>query len=329
MKNNLRTHIAIALSVALMLSLSACNSQSDSTDVANYPSEDVTIIIPFAAGGITDLLGRVIANEMSNEMGVNVVVQNVEGGGGTTGVSQAVNSDPDGYTIALASNGGYLINPEITDVGYTWETTTPIAIVSEPITAIAVSADSPFDTLEELMEYAKANPGEITYTTPGANSAPHLFFAEIGMTNDIQWNHSPNSSSPAALAELIGGHIDVFVINAPTLSSSYEVGDVKVLAVTSEERDPGFPDVPTIYELGIGMPATTYFGFVGPADMNPEIVTYLSDLIGNVLENPEVEASMSDLNYPINYVNAEDFAERCPIDSAMYKEVLAGIYGSE
>ena len=111
-----------------------------------------------AAGGTTDLLARALTTQLSDDLGVNVIVQNVEGGGGTTGTSQAVNSKADGYTLAICSNGGYLINPAINEVGYTWETTTPICIVSEIPIALGVAASSPYETLQDLIDAAAAAP---------------------------------------------------------------------------------------------------------------------------------------------------------------------------
>ena len=128
------------LAAAMLVTFSACSQQGTGSDPgadtaqpsgsggSDYPKQDITLIVPYAAGGTTDLLARALTSQLGEELGVNVVVQNVEGGGGTTGTSQAVNSKADGYTLALCSNGGYLINPEVNDVGYTWETTTPVCI---------------------------------------------------------------------------------------------------------------------------------------------------------------------------------------------------------
>ncbi|MCD8357958.1 MAG: tripartite tricarboxylate transporter substrate binding protein [Oscillospiraceae bacterium] len=204
---------------------------------------------------------------------MNVVVQNVEGGGGTTGTSQAVNSAADGYTLAICSKGGYLINPVINEVGYTWETTTPIAIVSEIPIAIGVAGSSSYQTLDELL--AAAGDSSLTYSTPGANSTPHLLAAAVAMQAGVSWNHSPNSSSPAAIAELIGGHIDAVCVNLPTFKSYTPNGDVRLLAVTGEERDSNYPDVPTFKELGYDFDASVYFCIVAPDGLNPEIITIL------------------------------------------------------
>ena len=152
MKKTCKRLLVSLMAAATLFSLAACSGGSNqpastgtpastSPDGAtlDFPKQDITLIVPYAAGGTTDLLARALTTQLSDDLGVNVIVQNVEGGGGTTGTSQAVNSKADGYTLAICSNGGYLINPEINEVGYTWETTTPICIVSEIPIALGLS----------------------------------------------------------------------------------------------------------------------------------------------------------------------------------------------
>ena len=258
MKKTCKRLLVSLMATVMLFSLAACSGSSNqpasggtpaSTSPGgaelDFPKQDITLIVPYAAGGTTDLLARALTTQLSDDLGVNVIVQNVEGGGGTTGTSQAVNSKADGYTLAICSNGGYLINPAINEVGYTWETTTPICIVSEIPIALGVAASSPYETLQDLIDAAAAAPGSVTYVSPGANSTPHLLVAAVGQQAGVQWNHSPNSSSPAAIAELIGGHIDAVSVNLPTFKSYTNDGSVRLLAVTGDERDPSYPDVPT------------------------------------------------------------------------------------
>lgn len=311
------------LALTMLFALAACSdSGAGSNDAQDFPKKDITLIVPYAAGGTTDLLARSLSTRMGEIMGVNVIVQNVEGGGGTTGTSQAVNSAADGYTLAICSNGGYLINPAVNEVGYTWETTTPICIVSEIETAWGVAANSPFETLQDLLDYAKANPGGITYVTPGANSTPHLHAESLALKLGLQWNHSPNSSSPAAIAELIGGHVDVVCVNVPTFHSYTEGGDVRLLAITGDERDPHYPDVPTFAELGYDFPASVYFAIIGPAGMDPAVTQRLSDAVKEAMEDPTVQDSFASLNFPMSFTSAQDCSRRLPDDYALYTGVM-------
>ena len=326
MKRSSARILGSLVAVGMLASLVACGGGggggSAGGDSGTFPSNDITLVVPYAAGGTTDLMARSLSTQLSQDLGVNVIVQNVEGGGGTTGTSQAVNSDPDGYTLAIPSNGGYLINPVVNEVGYTWETTTPICIVSEIPIAIGVASSSPYETLDDLLAAAGAASGSITYSTPGANSTPHLLAAAVGMQAGVEWNHSPNSSSPASIAELIGGHIDAVCVNLPTFKTYTESGDVRLLAVTGEERDPNYPDVPTFSELGYDFPASVYFCIVGPADMDPEVVKTLSDAVGAAMENPTVQENFTALDFPLTFTGSEDFAARIPEDFALYEGIL-------
>ena len=335
MKKTCKRLLVSLMAAATLFSLAACSGGSNqpastgtpastSPDGAtlDFPKQDITLIVPYAAGGTTDLLARALTTQLSDDLGVNVIVQNVEGGGGTTGTSQAVNSKADGYTLAICSNGGYLINPAINEVGYTWETTTPICIVSEIPIALGVAASSPYETLQDLIDAAAAAPGSVTYVSPGANSTPHLLVAAVGQQAGVQWNHSPNSSSPAAIAELIGGHIDAVSVNLPTFKSSTNDGSVRLLAVTGDERDPSYPDVPTFKELGYDFPASVYFCIVGPADIDPAVAQRLSDAVGTAMENADVQDSFTKLDFPMSFTSSEDFAARIPEDFALYEGIL-------
>lgn len=309
--------LVLMLTIVMVFSFAACGGEEAST-TDDFPSKDITLIVPYAAGGTTDLLARALSTQLSTDLGVNVVVQNVEGGGGTTGTSQAVNSAPDGYTLAICSNGGYLINPEVNEVGYTWETTTPVCIVSEIPIAIGVAGDSEYQTLDDLINADKT----LTYSTPGANSTPHLLAAAIGQNAAKEWKHSPNSSSPAAIAELIGGHIDFECVNLPTFATYTGNGDVRLLAVTGDERNPDYPDVPTFKELGYDFPASVYFCIVGPDEMDSAVVETLSDAVGKAMENDEVIKNFESLQFPMTFVGSKDFEARLGDDFNLYEGIL-------
>ena len=314
--------LVVVLALAMVISLAACGGSSSGSatkqEEVKFPERDITIIVPYAAGGSSDLLCRAIATQVSQDLGVNVVVTNVTGGGGTTGTSQAVNSAPDGYTLAFPSNGGFLINPAVNEVGYTYKTATPICIATEVNIAIAVRADSPYQTFADLLAETKP----LTFSSPGANSTPHLLAAGIAADNDKTWNHSPNGSTPQMAAELIGGHIDFISLNIPSVSMYVNEGQVRALAVTGDQRDPALPDVPTLKELGYEFPATVYFCLVGPANMDEAVVKILSDAFGNAIANPAVTETMEKLNQPPVFVDYKAFAERAEKDYEFYEGIL-------
>lgn len=331
MKKTLKRFGASLTAAALLLALAACSpaeqTQTPSPDgddgKLDFPKQDVTIIVPYAAGGNTDLFARAMSTKMSELMGVNVIIQNVEGGGGATGTAQAVTGKADGYTLALPANSAYVLNSQVNDVGYTVESTTPICIISEASFAFAVAADSPYMTLQDLLDADASEPGGITYCTPGANSAGHLMISAVGKENNLEnWNHSPKASAPGAIAELIGGHIDAYCSNLSVFKSPLENGDIRLLAVTGDERDEKYPDVPTFKELGYDYPVSVYFCLVGPGQMDPAVVEYLSDIVRQTLEDSGVQDAFSKLDQPISFVGAEDFATRVTEDYELYHNLM-------
>lgn len=334
MKKTLKIALSSLAAAALLFAMAACSGPdepsgqtpsgggSGESPALDYPTKDINLIVPYAAGGNTDLFARAMSTELGEIMGVNVVVQNVEGGGGCTGTSQAVNSAADGYTLALPANSAYVLNPQVNNVGYTAETTTPICIISEAEFGIAVASDSPYSTLDDLLAAAAADPNGVTYSTPGTNSAGHLMVAAVGIENGLEWNHSPNTSAPGAIAELVGGHIDAYCSNLSVFKTSLENGDIKLLAVTGDERDEKYPDVPTFKELGYDYPVSVYFCLVGPEGMDPAVVEYISDSVAQALEDPTVQDAFVKLDQPISFLGCDEFAARLPEDITLYNGLL-------
>lgn len=159
---------------------------------------------------------------------------------------------------------------------------------------------------------------------PPAPTAPPIFWLPpLAQQAGVQWNHSPNSSSPAAIAELIGGHIDAVSVNLPTFKSSTNDGSVRLLAVTGDERNPSYPDVPTFKELGYDFPASVYFWHRSALPTwTPLWRQCLSDAVGAAMENADVQDSFTKLDFPMSFTSSEDFAARIPEDFALYEGIL-------
>lgn len=346
MKKTLKKSLAFLAAVAMLFALAACGGTAatpapsaapaeskapaesaapveSAAPALDWPKKDITIVVPYGAGGNTDLFVRAMTNKMSELMGVNVVVSNVEGGGGATGTSQVVNGKADGYTLVVPANSAYVLNSQVNQLGYTAEETTPICIISEAEFAIGVAADSPYQTLEDLMNAAKASP--LTYATPGANSAGHLVTAAVGTDSGVpaeNWKHAPIASAPSAIAELVGGHSDAYCSNLSVFKTSVENGDVRLLAVTGAERQEKYPDVPTFKELGFDYPVSVYFCLVGPKGMDPAVTQYISDVVEETLQDAAVIEAFENLAQPIVFTGAEEFAARLPEDVALYNGLL-------
>ncbi|MDR2005716.1 MAG: tripartite tricarboxylate transporter substrate binding protein [Acidaminococcales bacterium] len=312
----------------LCLLLAGCGLRQDAqkTDAkqakADYPKAPVNIFVGYAPGGSADLVTRTLADKPTPVLGQNVIVQNKPGGGGSVAVAEALAAKPDGYTLALGSNGGLLVNPYVTNVGYTAKNFRPVALLTDIPIGIAVKSGK-FDTLQDLIKYAKENPGKIRYSTPGMNSTPHLFMEEIAIKEAIKLNHVPNASSPQSIAELLGGHIEMIVVNMPTFKSVYESKQVKVLATSDSKRSAEMPDVPTLNESrGYEVPISVWFGLVGPADIPKDVLAVFDSAVKKAMDDPALKEAWNRLQFSVNYLGPDDFAKKIEKDDALYKNVL-------
>jgi len=316
--------ILFTLLLCFAISISSTNSGASAATGLNYPRSTITITVGFAAGGASDILSRTLAEQLSKQIGQPVIVVNRPGAGGSIAVTEVLNARPDGYNIAFGSNGSLLINPHVTDFNFMPEDFTPLTLLTEIPIGIAVNVDSQFMTMRDLIDYAKQNPGRIRYTSAGINSTPHLVFEAISIREGgIAWNHVPQVGTPQALADLMGGHIDVYVINIPSLLSGYQGGTIRVIATTSNERFEAMPDVPTLKEaLGYDVPFTVWFGLVMHKDTPREIVEYLHYEIQKAMQNPTLIEQWENLQFPPLLMNLENFVEKCAADGYMYLAIL-------
>lgn len=303
------------------------NSESNepSKPESKYPEKTITIIAPYAAGGAVDILSRTLADYLTKTLDQPVIVVNKPGGGGSVGTAEAARAEADGYTLVVVSNGGLIVNPYATEVGYTYESLTPISLLTEVPIGIGVKADSPFNTIEDLIEYAKENPNKIKYATPGANSTPHLAMEKLAQLEGIQWNHMPNGSSPQAMAELLGGHIDVFTVNLPTFQPNYDAKTIKILGITGNERTEAMPDVPTLKEQGYDIPLSVWFGILGPKGLSEDVNAILNEHIKNACSDPAVTGEWEKIQMPATYLNSEEFSEKIKADDESFNPVLKGM----
>lgn len=315
---------AILLAFVLIFSFAACGGsggQQAAAPAEKFPTKDITMIVPYAAGGSIDIMARAMQSKLSEVLGVNIVIQNVEGGGGGIGTSQALNSAPDGYTITFTASSAYVINSMINNVGFTYQDSTPICIVTELESCLAVAANSDYKTFQDLID----SDGPKTFATPGANCAAHLAISGIALTEGKEWNHAPNGSTPQMLAELVGGHIDFAANNIPSFKANVEDGSVRILAVSGDKRDANYPDVPTYKELGYEYPGSVYFCIAAPKGVDPEVAQILSDAFEETLKDATVVDSLNKVNYPPVFLNTKDFSNRIGKDADGYKAVLKSI----
>lgn len=274
---------------------------------ASYPDQTVRVIIPWSVGGMTDVLTRPIANWLEDYFGVPFVVENRPGGGGVVGSLEIENAPNDGYTIGTTSmstvSAKYVapVAPDIDNVELIAQA------ISIPAT-VTVSADSEFETLEELIAFARANPGALSNSNSGNGASAHIYALTFGARADIEMNHIPYPGYAEAVTSLLAGNVDMTNIPLPDVAPYVDSGELRMLAIASAERHPSYPDVPTLRELGIDAVMGNYSGFVAPLGTPQEYLDILEDAIGQAVADPELSAFLIGAGFQPVFAGQEEFA---------------------
>jgi tripartite-type tricarboxylate transporter receptor subunit TctC len=260
-----------------------------------YPNKPIKVIVPFPAGGGTDIFARTVGQKLADTLKWTVVIDNKPGAGGNLGIDATAKSAPDGYTLVLGQTSNLAINPSLySKLPYDpIKDLAPVVLVASAPVAIVVPANSPFKTFADIVAAAKAKPGQVTIGTPGNGTVAHLAAELIQKAAGIKLQHVPYKGSAQALTDLMGGQIQIFMSSVPTALSHVKGGRLRAIAVTSEKRSSELPAVPTISESGFkGFEAITWFGFAAPAGTPEPIVKQLNAEINKVLKLPDVRAKL-------------------------------------
>lgn len=273
----------------------------------DFPAQPVTVIVPWSAGGSTDMCFRVLAETTAKHLGKPVIIENKPGGGGTVGpATMAATAKPDGYTLSQIPLG-VLRMPHIMKAS--WDPLkdfTYIINLSGYTYGIVVQKDAPWKTMKELVDYAKANPGKVTYTTPGVGTLQHVTMEKIARKEGIKWIHVPSKGGIEVITAVMGGHI---MVGAETSgwAPHVESGDLRLLVIWAGERNKKWPDVPTLKELGYGIVAASPFGIAGPKGMDPKVVGILHDAFKKGMEDPEFLNALDKFFMVPIYKNTKDY----------------------
>ena len=262
----------------------------------NFPVRPVRFIVPFAPGGNTDVQGRLIALKLTEKWNQQVVVDNRAGAGGTLGVEMLAKAPADGYTIALASFGNILVGPSLfPKLPYDpLKDLTPVVLVSQPPGLLVVNPGLPVKNVGELVAYGKSNPGKLNYGSAGNGTWNHLFAEHFKALAGIQMTHIPYKGANPAVTDVMGGQIQLAFAPFPSAVPQIKSGRLRVLGVTSAQRSPVLPEVPTVAESGLpGYSAASWFAVLGPAKMPQNVVTIVNRDTNAVLAQPEVKAAFA------------------------------------
>ena len=262
----------------------------------NYPVRPIRFIIPFTPGGNTDVLGRILAQKMTESFGQQVVIDNRPGAGGTLGVEQTARATPDGYTIVMGTFGGVLVaNSLYTNLGYDPQRDlAPVALVSAPPGLLVVNPGVPVKSVQELITYARANDGKLNYGSSGAGTWNHLFGELFNAMAKTRITHIPYKGAAPATTDLIGGQIQVMFSPFPPTLPHMKANRLRALGVSTAKRSGLLPDIPTVAESGLpGYAAEGWFAVLAPAKTPQPVIDKLNAELNRALQLPDVKASLA------------------------------------
>jgi tripartite-type tricarboxylate transporter receptor subunit TctC len=294
----------LPLAAALVLASPAAQAQT-------YPSKQITLVIPFAAGGSNDIIARAIGKELSDAWGQPVIAENRPGAGSVIGASTVASAPPDGYTLLLVSTT-FTINAAIKK-SMPFDTLrdfTPVAFVARSPLLFVASKNVPVKSAKDALALAKSKPGEITYASAGIGSINQIAAELIATSAGVKLMHVPYKGGAPALNDLLGGHVDVYVSSMPQVQQLAQSGQVNALAVTSVKRSPLLPNVPTLDEAGVaGFDLSSWWGIVGPAGMPPDVVNKLNAAINKTLTAPEMQKFMASEGAEAKVMTPQEFSD--------------------
>lgn len=313
----LRTFVFSAAAGLLLLSGSAL--------AQDYPSKPVTLVVPWPAGGPTDVAVRAIAQGAEKHLGQPIVIENKGGGAGTVGIAaMAANARPDGYTIGQIPITVFRL-PLMQKTTWTHEDLTYIVHLTGYVFGIYSSAAAPFKDWKELVAYAKANPGKVTYGTPGAGSSLHLGVEQIAEKAGIKLTHVPFKGTAEVIAAVAGGHVMLGAGSIGAAKPLVEAGKARYMNIWTAEPRKSFPGVPTLVELGYGLVVESPWGIAGPKGMDPKVVAKLHDAFKKSIEDPTVLATLERYEMTANYKNTADYVaavkEQVEIEKALIERL--------
>jgi tripartite-type tricarboxylate transporter receptor subunit TctC len=261
-----------------------------------YPNRPITLVVPFAPGGSTTIVARIVADRMAETLGQQIIIENRPGAGGTVGTRQVARSAPDGYTIVLGYTGTLAIGPSLfPNVGYdVRKDFAPIGRIASAPNTLVVHPSFNVRSVKELIDYARANPGKVNYGSAGVGTVGHVGGELLATTAGIKLTHIPYKGTGPAMTDLLGGHILMSFAPIPAVHESANGGLLRMLAVTSLTRSSLVPDVPTIAEAALpGFEAVLLYGLAAPAGMRRPIVERLNKALRTAVASDEVRGRLA------------------------------------
>ena len=293
-----------------------------------WPNRPVKMIIPFPPGGGTDILARPLAQKLSEKWGQPVVIDNRGGAGGTIGAKAAADAPADGYTLLFGLLGVNAIAQSLyANAGFdSSKDFAAITMVANTTNILVVHPSVPANSVQELIAYAKANPGKLNYATPGNGTPSHLATEIFNKMAGVQITHVPYKGSGPAMADMLSGQVQVWIANAPPMLPYVKSGKLRALATTSAKRSPFLPDIPTLDESGLkGYEADTWFGLFAPAKTPKAVLDKIHADVVEALRSKEIQDVYAQQGAEVIADSSESFAKRLTADIAKWKQIVADL----
>ena len=288
---------------------------------ADFPTKEVQIIIPWAAGGATDLIFRALAATSGKYLGKPVVVVNKPGGGGAVGYTEGMKAAPDGYTLTAAVTPMTILPHQVT-TAFTYKNFEPILnVVSDP-SMFLIRSDAPWKSLKEFLDYAKQNPDMITVGNSGAGGGVHLVALAFEKAAGVKFNHIPFSGGGPSVTAILGGHVNAVSVSPPEGIPQIQAGKLKIIALFAEKRLAMFPDVPTVKEQGINFAMGMWRGLAAPKGTPPDVIKKLHDAFKQGMDDPVLKKNATDMAVNLDYLGPEAFGKLIAGDHEFYGKLV-------
>lgn len=315
--NALRGIAGKLILVLAALALAASASAQD------YPARPIEFVVPWPAGGTTDVIGRLLATSMSDELGQPVSVANRVGGGGALGSQAVLNAPKDGYSVLVTTSGNHILTPLKNDVGYTYEDFVPIGQVALRTLALAVPADAPWEDLDDLAEAARNDPGGLTFAAV-PDVLPYLTMVGWLDAAGVEIRHIPTEGGAPAVTGVLGGHYDMVPAGLASVESQVEGGSLRLLTVFDAERTDSHPDVPTAIEQGYDVTGNPWTGLAVAQGVPDDAVDTLREALANVMNDQEFLDRAEQAGAATAYLDGPAFGELWERRWERYAPILQG-----